>query len=200
MDGRRTIIWITLTVFLACLLQLYLLSHIQFDFFVNHNSSIGFTFEKPLWTFAPLFILGTAKKYSSNKFRCWKRYSIKSSTKSRGRVGIFTGIEAKMNHAIFEILDANGPLSTCEILKWLNKCGLYTPYYSSLNKRLHALERGSFIGQVSTGSEGSRATLYQLRPKFYLARFLNTKSHDEILSKLTDSDAEIILADLLNPE
>jgi len=183
---------VALAVFLACLFQLYPLNPTQFGCLGSYDSTVDSLIGHSLWAFTPHFFLGTSKKFGS-----YRRFSSKRNAKSKGKVGIFTGVEAKTDHAIFEILDAYGPLCIRELLKCLNRYGLDFPYFSSLNKRINALERGGYIGQVAA-SVKSRAAFYELRPKFYLARFLNSNSPDDILSKLAETDAEIILADLVS--
>jgi hypothetical protein len=93
-------------------------------------------------------------------------------------------------------------LTIRELQKLLNKqSGLEITYYASLNKRIHALEKGCYIAQVHSAAPSPRdfkAARYEVRAKFCLARFLNGNSCEEILRNLTDTHALNILAELLN--
>jgi hypothetical protein len=98
---------------------------------------------------------------------------------------------------------AAGPLSIGDIQRKLNKIiGLEVTYYASLNKRIHALVRNGYLGEVkpADSGQGFKVTLYEVRRKFYLAHYLNGKSREEILSKLNELNATIILSDLINAE
>ncbi len=129
---------------------------------------------------------------------------ISRKAKKSTKISIFEGRGADKNLAIFRILVAVGPLSIGDIQRRLNRIsGLEVTYYASLNKRIHALVRSGYIGEVKpadSGQAGCKAALYEIRTKFYLAYYLNDKSREEILSKLNESNATIILSDLINAE
>lgn len=151
----------------------------------------------------PILLIGNTKKHSSERLAPFKRSNPKRDAKSKStKIAIFTGRGANKNHAIFEILDTKGPLPISGLQKLLNKQrGLEVTYYASLNKRIHALEKGGYVAQVclaAPSQKGFKAALYEVRAKFYLASFLNGNSREEILSKLTDTHAIIILSELVD--
>ena len=202
MERWGAIVLVALAVFLACLLQFYFLNFNLFDYLDNHDPLAGSLIGQSLWALIPNFFLATTKKCASRRFTANKRLRPIRNTKDMGKISIFTGRGAKKNHAIFEILIANGPLSIREIQKLLNKYyGIEITYYASLNKRIHALERDGYVAQirqVDPSPRGSKAALYEACEKFYLARLLNVNSREEILSVLTGSHPGIVFADLVN--
>jgi hypothetical protein len=129
---------------------------------------------------------------------------ISLKARKSAKISIFEGRGADKNLAVFHILVAAGPLSIGDIQRRLNRIrGLRVTYYASLNKRIHALVRDGYIGEVKpedSGQAGCKAALYEVRRKFYLAYYLNGKSREEILSKLNEPNATIILSDLINAE
>jgi len=191
------IIIVALAAFPACLLQFYDLNLAQFDYLVNRNPTGDAFVGHSLWLFLPAIFLGMHPPRKFTIQTC--RHIVRD--KNNGKIAVFTGREAKKNLAIFEILSIYGPLSIREIQKLLNKRGLEITYHASLSKRIHALERDGYIAQirqVSASPRGSRASLYEVCDKFYLARFLNINTSEGILSNLTDPHPGIVLADLVN--
>jgi hypothetical protein len=201
MERRRAIILIALAAFLSCLLPLYRLNLAEFEYPNNIDFSTDSLFENSSWAFIPHLFLGSIKKRTSKNVAAYKHSNSKTKVNNKGKIAIFTGRSANKNLAIFEILDANGPLPISELQKQLNKIdGLEITYYASLNKRIHALEKGGYIaqtGQAAASPKGFRASLYEARAKFYLAQFLNSSSREEILSQMTETHAVIILAELV---
>jgi len=67
--------------------------------------------------------------------------------KSKGtRLKVFSGREARLNRAIFEILAKESPQPLKQLYKKINKQkGLEETYYASLTKRLHALQEAGYI-------------------------------------------------------
>ncbi len=127
---------------------------------------------------------------------------ISRKAKKSTKISIFEGRGADKNLSTFHILVAEGPLSIGDIQRRLNKIsGLEVTYYASLNKRMHALVRDGYLVEIkATGQAGYKAALYEVTQKFYLAYYLNGKSREEILSKLNETNATIILSDLINAE
>ena len=140
----------------------------------------------------------TRKRAKGTSLEAFISRKAKKSTK----LSIFEGKGADKNLAIFHILVAAGPLSIGDIQRRLNRIsGLEVTYYASLNKRIHALVRDGYLIEIKvTGQVGYKAALYEVTQKFYLAYYLNGKSREEILSKLNESNATIILSDLINAE
>jgi hypothetical protein len=203
MERRGVIVWIAIAVVLACLLLLYLLILRYLNYTTCCDFSSTRTFRHSLLASMPILLIGNTKKHSSERFASFKRSNPKRDAKSKNtKIAIFTGRGANKNHAIFEILDAKGPLPISVLQKLLNKQkGIEVTYYASLNKRIHALEKGGYVAQVciaAPSQKGFKATLYEVRAKFYLASFLNGNNREEILSKLTDTHAILILSELID--
>ncbi len=196
---RRGKIVIAIAIFVGCILLFYPLILENSQAAKNPYSSIH-SFGHLVLAFVPNFLVGSVKRCSSkHSERSKQRHKIKS----KGiKISIFKGRGANKNKAIFEILDAKGPLPISDLQKILNKQkGLEITYYASLNKRIHALEKCGYIAQAHPAAVNQRvfkAALYEVRAKFYLACFLNGTSHEEILCKVTDVNATIILAELIN--
>ena len=192
MRERKAIAWGAIAVFLVCLSIVYL-ADASPDFF-------GLTFVFHILAYIPIFS-GTTK-HSQEKIEIPEKSKPNRDKNNNCRIAVFTGRGANKNHAIFELLDAKGPLSISELQKLLNKqVGLEITYYASLNKRIHALEKGGYIAQTRPAildQKGFKAALYVVCAKFYLVRFLNSNGREEILQKLTDAQAQIVLAELVN--
>jgi hypothetical protein len=203
MERWRAIIGIAIAVFVAYLFLRHPLVLGPSDDRTNYDISATHTFGHSILASAPHFLLVTTKRHTPEHFDSHKYSKQRRNAKSIGtKISVFTGRGANKNHAIFEILDAKGPLPISDLQKLLNKQrGLEVTYYASLNKRIHALEKGGYVAQArpaTPSQKGFKAALYEVRAKFYLARFLNSTSREEILSKLTDTHAIIILAELVN--
>jgi hypothetical protein len=64
---------------------------------------------------------------------------------------------------------------------------------------MHNLENSGYVKQLEKTEETtSKAAIYELRIKAYLASFLDSTSIEELLTKVTDVKAAIILLALLN--
>jgi DNA-binding Lrp family transcriptional regulator len=115
---------------------------------------------------------------------------------SGSRLSVFKGREANLNRAIFAILAKEGPKSIVELQRQLSKRkGLHGTYYASVSKRIRSLEEAGYIRPIIC--PGSKATLYKLHGKAYLATFLDKKSMEDLLRIITDRDALIVLSDLI---
>ena len=144
-------------------------------------------------------IMGDVKT-PANNYLYSDKHAIVNRIRKNFKISIFEGRGAEKNFTIFHILVAAGPLSIGDIQRRLNKIsGLEVTYYASLNKKIHALERGGYIGEVKPAA-GCKAVRYEVRTKFYLAYYLNGKSREEILSMLNEPNAIIILSELINAE
>lgn len=199
MKRRGEIRGIAIAVLVACILLFYPLILGNSDT-ADDGFSPAHTFGCPIIVFIPNFLVGSVKRCSSkHSEHARQRHKIKSKG---NRISIFTGRGANKNQAIFEILDEKGPLPISDLQKILNKQkGLDITYYASLNKRIRALEKAGYVAQARPLAMNQRyfkAALYEARAKFYLACFLNSTSQEEILNKVTDTDATIILSDLVN--
>jgi len=199
-ERRGAIVWLAIAFFLACLVLLHTLNRLH-NFTTDFTICFDHAVKHPLIASYPYFILGT-KRYSSENFASNKQSKSKGTENKNTKIAVFTGRGANKNRAIFMILDAKGPLPISDLQKLLNKqSGLEITYYASLNKRIHALEKGGYIAQVhpaTPNQKGFKAAQYEVLAKFYLAYFLDSNSHEKILCKLTDAHAVIILAELVN--
>ncbi|MEM2081498.1 MAG: hypothetical protein QW744_04415 [Candidatus Bathyarchaeia archaeon] len=118
--------------------------------------------------------------------------------KSKGtRLKVFSGREARLNRAIFEILAKESPQPLKQLYKKVSKQkGLEETYYASLIKRLHCLKEVGYIAE--TKQKHPSPTIYELRTKAYLAMFLEENSMEDILEQATDTQSALILMALLN--
>ncbi|MGD6806828.1 MAG: hypothetical protein ACQCN4_07695 [Candidatus Bathyarchaeia archaeon] len=213
---KRRVIALAVALFLACLLAYsifrafpnrslnnYFTSRYPIgktSCFQNYYVNASHTFGHSILAYVPHLILATAKSHLHNS----DKHTDIRQTKKRTKISIFEGRSADKNLAIFRILVAVGPLSIGDIQRRLNKIsGLEVTYYASLNKRIHALVRDGYLGEVKpadSGQAGFKVTLFEVLPKFYLAYYLNGKSREEILSRLNQPNATVILSDLINAE
>jgi hypothetical protein len=195
MERRGAVIGIAITVLIVLVLLLYPLT--------LGNYTVPDTtrhFGHSILVYFPHFLAGTTKRRSPQHPDKPKQSDQKNKTQNK--ISIFTGRGANKNQAIFKILDTKGPQVISDLQKLLNKQrGLEITYYASLNKRVHALEKGGYLTVIqpaTAGQTGFKAVLYEASAKFYLAIFLNGNSREEILSKLTNAHALILLADLVD--
>jgi hypothetical protein len=199
MERRGKMRGIAIAVFVACILLFYPLIIGNVDT-ADDGFSSTHTFGHSIIALIPNFVVAAVKRGSSkHSERSKQHHKIK---REGTKISIFKGRGANKNQAIFEILDAKGPLPISDLQKILNKQkGLEITYYASLNKRMHALEKGGYIAQAHPGAlnqRGFKAALYEARAKFYLVCFLNSTSPEEILGKLTDAHAISILSQLVD--
>jgi predicted Zn-ribbon and HTH transcriptional regulator len=195
MERRGAVIGLVIAIFIVLILLLYpsnLGNYTVPDTTIHFGHSIIAYF--------PPFLIGNTKRQAPQHFEKPKQPNQRHNAKNK--ISVFTGRGANKNQAIFKILDTKGPLAISDLQKILNKQkGLEITYYASLNKRVHALEKGGYLTviQPATASQrGFKAVLYEASAKFYLAIFLNGNSREEILSKLTNAHALILLADLVD--
>ena len=148
----------------------------------------------------PNWFARTPKPRSSNYFT--KNRLLCHSTKSGYvKLSVFKGREAKLNRAIFLTLATKGPLTISGLQKKLSKQkDLEGTYYASLTKRIRCLKKAGYIIQISAkpSQKGSRAIMYDICIKAHLATVLNKTSFEELLSKVNDKDATILLSDLIH--
>jgi hypothetical protein len=115
------------------------------------------------------------------------------------RFSVFKGREASLNRAIFAILAREGPKTIIELQKQLNKQkSLHGTYYASVNKRIHCLEKAGYISPIPNTQSSSKAMCYGICSKALLAIYFSKKGPEEMLSKIGDKEAMIILSDLIH--
>jgi len=116
-----------------------------------------------------------------------------------GRLSVFKGREARLNRAIFHILAHKSPQTIYDIHKQVKaNHGFKYMKYSSINKRVRALEGSSYIRKTGDRKTkaGFEAQMYELGVKSYLALLLNSVSLEELVDRLDENSGSTILADI----
>ncbi len=116
------------------------------------------------------------------------------------KLDVFSGRAGRANSAIFDVLVKENPQKIKRILKLITKFeGLEETYYASLNKRLHALKKAGYVGEVPPSKDDSKnQTSYELRIKASLAMLLRENNMQDIIDKANDTQAAFIMLSLLN--
>lgn len=112
------------------------------------------------------------------------------------RLSVFKGREAKLNHAIFQILSKTGPVAIYEIHKQIKTLrGLRHTKYTNVSRRVRALEELGYVDKagIRRTQAGADATLYQLTTRAHVALFLSQISPDALLK---EADEETLFAEL----
>jgi len=197
---RGTLIALAVALFIAGLLVVDPMDLGISDYLGNYGLDSTLAFGHVLSGSVP-FLLRTSRT-SEEHFSQIKGIQSKHKPGRTGsKLSVFKGRKASLNRAIFVILDKEGPKTVIEIQKQLSKQkNLEGTYYASVNKRIHCLEKAGYIKPAlnKTAQPTSKAIIYELRAKAYLATFINKKSAEELLNKVTDKDATIILSDLVH--
>jgi len=113
-----------------------------------------------------------------------------------GKLSVFKGREAKLNHAIFHILALKGPLIIYDIHKEVKaKRGLKHTKSSNVLRRIRALEESGYLEKAGTRKTlpGYERVLYKLSFKTYLALLLNKINLDSFIQT---ADEDTIIATL----
>ena len=122
------------------------------------------------------------------------------SKRNCGRISVFKGREARLNFAVFHILALKGPQTIYDIHKELKaQKGLRYIRYATVNKRVRALEESGYVKKIGIKKTkaGFDASTYELAAKAYLAILLNSVSLEELLTRLDETAANEILADII---
>ena len=117
-----------------------------------------------------------------------------------GRLQVFKGREAKLNHAIFQILALKGPQTIYDIHKEVKtRRRLRHVRYATVNKRVRALTESGYIKKtgVKKTKAGFKASVYELTARAYLAILLNSINLDELVFVVDEATASSILADIM---
>jgi DNA-binding transcriptional ArsR family regulator len=200
---RQITTYIAIAYSIALILLVIFGILVTVGYWQNQSYKLTHSFQHFILFYVCPFVLGTTARcrYKQANFR---KQSTINRIKNNGKISIFEGRSAVRNLAIFHVLVAEGPLSIGDIQRRLNKIsGLEVTYYASLNKRIHALVRGDYIGEVKPAAgkaTGLKVCQYEIRSKFYLAYYLNGRSREEILSRLNEPNAAIILSELVNAD
>jgi len=117
--------------------------------------------------------------------------------RKRAELSVFKGREAKLNHAIFQILALKGPQTIYDIHKEVKtRRRLRHVRYASVNKRVRTLQESGYIKK--TGSKktkaGFKASIYELTTRAYLAILLNSINLEELVMRVDEATASAIMA------
>lgn len=112
------------------------------------------------------------------------------------RLSVFKGREAKLNRAIFQVLQQEAPQAMWDILRKIRKInGLKHTKYAVINTRVKALEAKGYLkktGERET-KQGGETALYGMTARARLAVKLSSNNIDELINKLDEDSALIIL-------
>ena len=117
------------------------------------------------------------------------------------KLSVFKGREARLNHAIFQILSLKGPQTIYDIHRQVRaQRGLRYTCYASVNKRVRALEGSGYVKKacVKRTKAGFEASTYELSARAYLAIILNTINLDDLLMRVDEVAAQTILGALMH--
>jgi len=112
------------------------------------------------------------------------------------RLSVFKGREARLNHAIFQILSLKGPLIIYDIHKEVKaQKGLKHTKSTNVLRRIRALEESGYLEKAGTRKTlpGYERVLYKLSSKTYLALLLNKINLDSFIQT---ADEDTIIATL----
>jgi len=117
------------------------------------------------------------------------------------RLSVFKGREARLNHAIFQILSLKGPQTIYDIHKELKaQKGLRYIRYATVNKRVRLLKESGYINKIGVKKTkaGFQASVYELTARAYLAMLLNLINLDDLLMKVDEATASEILVAIMS--
>jgi len=115
------------------------------------------------------------------------------------RLSVFKGREARLNHAIFQILSLKGPQTIYDVHRQVRvHRGLRYIRYASVNKRVRALEELGYVKKIGAKKTkaGFEASIYELCAKAYLAILLNSINLEDLLAQVNEATASAILGAL----
>ena len=119
--------------------------------------------------------------------------------RKRAELSVFKGREAKLNHAIFQILATKGPQTIYDIHKIMKtRRRLRHVRYATVNKRARALQESGYIkktGKKKTKA-GFKASIYELTARAYLAVLLSQTTLDRFIKEAEDDAVLSALAAL----
>ena len=84
---------------------------------------------------------------------------------NNGKISVFKGRKARLNHSIFQILALEGPQTIYDLHKTLKTKQKQSQIrYSSLNKRVRSLEDSGYVKKIGAKKTraGFEATIYNL--------------------------------------
>ena len=107
------------------------------------------------------------------------------------RLSVFTGREAKLNKAIFQVLAIEGALTIYEISKKVRiHKSLRDTKYSVINRRARYLTNKGYIETIKARrtQAGFQAQLYQLTLRAYLAITLSKIDLDKFIEEASEKN------------
>jgi len=122
---------------------------------------------------------------------------VEKRKRKSGRLQVFKGREAKLNHAIFHILALKGPQTIYDVHKQVKtQKRLRHVRYASVNKRVRNLEKSGYIKKTGAKKTkaGFKASTYELTARAYLAILLNSINLNKLVTRADEATASAILA------
>jgi len=119
--------------------------------------------------------------------------------KAKGtELSVFKGREARLNRAIIQALAVKEPQTTRELRKRIIQTkGMRHTSYSTVNKRVRSLEHSGYLRKSAVEERvGGITNYYELRPKAYLATFLNSTNIEGVFEQVNDAASISILGTL----
>ena len=116
------------------------------------------------------------------------------------RLSVFKGREAKLNHAILQVLSKASPLAIWDIHKNAGEIrGFKGTKYAVINARIKALEEEGYLKRTGKRNtkQGGKTTLYTLSAKTKLAMELNSQNIDDMFNKL-DEESALAMLDIIS--
>jgi DNA-binding MarR family transcriptional regulator len=117
-----------------------------------------------------------------------------------GKISVFKGRKAKLNHAIFQALALKGPQTIYGIHKIVKtQRKLRHIRYASVNKRVRSLEESGYVKKIGAKKtkSGFEANMYELTARAYLATLLNSLNLNQLIKQTEETAATIILSDII---
>jgi DNA-binding PadR family transcriptional regulator len=121
----------------------------------------------------------------------------KAMAKNRSSLDVFKGQERRLNLAIFLVLSLSGPLPALKIYKQIiAQKKLSGTHQGSLYKRLDDLAEEGYL-RILPPQPGSKAKIYELTNKAFLAVVLDDVSKQELVDKANELDSAILVFEVL---
>lgn len=117
--------------------------------------------------------------------------------KKDGRLSVFKGREAKLNHAIFQILASKGPMAIYEVSKEVSALrGLKHTKYTNVNRRMRTLEQARFLKKagIRKTRAGFESTLYELTVRGFASTTFSQTDMNEFIENAEDEQVLELLA------
>jgi predicted transcriptional regulator len=112
---------------------------------------------------------------------------------------VFKGREARLNRAVIWAFGVEEPQTTRQLhQKIIQIKELRHTSYSTINKRVRSLEQSGYLKKVVVKQRpGGYSNYYELRLKAILAKYLDSKTIENLFEQVNDQSALAILGDLI---